>query len=219
VIADRLAEVRQRMADAAGRAGRTEEIGLVAVSKTFPPSAIREAHAAGQRDFAENYGQELRDKARELADLEIRWHYIGRLQRNKAKYVAPVAFRVHAVESVEEARWLVEKKPVAGLVAVNVADETSKGGVPLSLALDLCERLQELPGFALHGLMCLPPLSDRPEDSTGWFEALRGLAAEGRARGLPLHELSMGTSTDFEEAIACGATWVRVGSAIFGTRE
>ena len=217
MIAENLAAIRARIR----AASPDREVGLIAVSKTQPASAIREAYAAGQRDFGENYGQELRDKARELADLaDLRWHYIGRLQHNKAKYVAPVAFRVHALESPEDGRALVERatRPMDVLLAVNVADETSKGGVPATLALDTARRLAEVPGVRLRGLFTMPPYADDPQASAPHFARLAGIAAEGRSVGLPLEELSMGMSHDFEVAIAAGATWVRVGTAIFGER-
>lgn len=224
MIAESLAEVRDRLARACASSGRDPaSVVLVAIGKTHPASAIREAYAAGQRDFGENYAQELRDKAKELSDLPgIRWHFVGRLQTNKAKYVAPVATLVHAIESVEEADALAARRPgeapVAILASVNVADETSKGGVPADLALDLCERLAARPGIALRGLMTLPPHEDDPSASAPHFRRLFALAEAGRARGLPLVELSMGMSHDLEVAVACGATYVRVGTAIFGSR-
>jgi pyridoxal phosphate enzyme (YggS family) len=223
VIAAALATVRSRIAAAITASGRDPaSVQLVAVGKTQPSSALREAYAAGQRDFGENYAQELRDKARELADLPgIRWHFIGRLQTNKAKYVAPVAYRVHAIESVPEAEALAARAtgPLTVLLAVNVADETSKGGVPSSLALETATRVSAVPGITVGGLMTLPPYSDDPAASAPHFAALAELAARGRAAGLPLDELSMGMSHDLEVAIAAGATWVRVGTAIFGVRS
>lgn len=222
MIAERLAAVRAGVAAACAAAGRAEDaVTLVAITKTVPPERIREAYAAGQRHFGENYAQELRDKARALADLpDLCWHFVGRLQKNKAKYVAPVATRVHAVEDVDTAVALVDRAtgPVSCLVMVNVADESSKGGVPAGAALALCERLHAVPGVALRGLMALPPPADDPEASAPHFAALAALAAEGRRRGLPLHELSMGMSHDYAVAIRHGATFVRVGTAIFGER-
>lgn len=222
-ITERLGHVRDGIREACVAAGRDpDEVKLVAVSKTFPAEAIREAYAAGQRDFGESYAQELRDKAAELVDLaDLRWHYIGRLhQRNKAKYVAPVAWRVHALESADEARALIERAdgPIRALLAVNVGGEETKGGVPPEVALDRCAQLHELDGLALCGLMTLPPWRDDPEQVGPFFARLAALATEGRARGLPLTELSMGMSHDYAVAIRHGATWVRVGTAIFGGR-
>jgi pyridoxal phosphate enzyme (YggS family) len=221
-IAENLAAVRARLDAACRAAGRDPSaVTLVAVSKTFPSSAIREAYAAGQRDFGENYAQELRDKAKELADLsDIRWHYVGRLQTNKAKYVAPVAFRAHAIESAHEAEALSARAPgeLGVLVAVNVGGEETKGGVPPEVALDVAASIAKVPRIAVRGLMCIPPPRENPEDVAPFFEKLADLAAQGRARGLDLVELSMGMSHDFEVAVKHGATHVRVGTAIFGGR-
>jgi pyridoxal phosphate enzyme (YggS family) len=213
--------IRASVDAATAEAGRPPgSVRLVAVSKTFPDSAIREAYAAGQRLFGENYPQELRDKAAALAELDLEWHFIGRLQKNKAKYVAAAASWVHAIESFEQAEALAARRvsPIAVLVAVNIGDEASKGGVALADTLGLCERLARLENVSLRGLMCLPPPSDDPEGSAPHFAALADLAARGRATGLPLTELSMGMSHDFAVAIRHGATLVRVGSAIFGAR-
>lgn len=222
MIAAALADVRARIAAATAAAGRPDgSVRLVAVSKTFPDADVREAFAAGQVTFGENYPQELRDKAAALSDLAIDWHFIGRLQRNKAKYVAAVASMAHAIESVDQAEALSARRasPIGVLVEVNVADETSKGGLPPELALDLCERLTKVPNIDVRGLMTLPPRVEDPEDAAPFFAALADLAARGRARGLPLTELSMGMSHDFPVAIRHGATLVRVGSAIFGSRS
>lgn len=191
---------------------------LIAVSKTFPLAAIVEARAAGQAHFGESYAQELRDKARELPDAT--WHFIGRIQTNKAKYIAPVAHRVHALETIDQAEALSKRAPgpLRCLVAVNVGGEESKGGVPPADALERCGALARVAHIEVVGLMCLPPWRDDPEDVAPFFEELADLAARGRARGMPLTELSMGMSHDYRVAIRHGATWVRVGTAIFGSR-
>ena len=216
-IAARLADVRGRIDAACTAAGRDPaEVTLVAVSKKHPAAAIREAYAAGQRDFGENYAQELRDKMRELDDLpDIRWHAIGHLQANKAKYVAGKAL-VHTLDRADLAQELVRRAggPVACLVEVNVADEPQKSGVSPD---DLPERLAELravAGLELRGLMCIPPDADDPEDTRRWFRRLREL----RDTLLPGGALSMGMSHDYAVAIEEGATLVRVGTAIFGAR-
>lgn len=217
-LAQRLAEVRERIADACRLANRTaEEITLVAVSKTHPPEMIREAWAAGQRDFGENYAQELRDKMRALDDLEgIRWHAIGHLQTNKARYVAGKAL-VHTLDRVELARELVRRAAgarVAALVEVNIASENQKSGVlPAELPGRLAE-LSQVEGLEVAGLMCIPPHSAAAEDSRRWFRLLREL----RDVHLPAGALSMGMSQDYEVAVEEGATLVRVGTAIFGER-
>jgi pyridoxal phosphate enzyme (YggS family) len=218
-IASRLAEVQGRIEAASVAAGRAPDAArLVAVSKTFPAESIREAYAAGQRDFGENYAQELREKAESLADLtELRWHFIGRVQRNKARWIAPLAYRVHAVDSVEHAQALAGRAaaPLRCLLAVNLGGEASKSGVGEAAALALAHAVHAVDGIELVGLMTMPPpeVDPRPQ-----FAALAALAARGRAEGLPLRELSMGMSGDYEAAIAHGATWVRVGTAIFGAR-
>lgn len=217
-LADRLHAVRDAVARAAERAGRAD-VHLVAVSKTQPVEAIREAYAAGQRDFGENYPQELRDKAAALADLpDLRWHFIGRLQTNKARYVAPVAVRVHALDSVEQAAALARRSDarVRCLVAVNLAGEATKGGVRPDAALPLCREASA--HVDVVGLMTMPPWSEDPEAAAPLFARLRALAAQGRDEGLDLVELSMGMSHDWPVAVREGATWVRVGTAIFGER-
>lgn len=223
-IAARLEEVRGRVAEAARRAGRApEEVRLIAVSKEKPPEAIRAAYAAGQRDFGESYAQELSEKAAALADLpELRWHAIGRLQRNKAKIVARVAEAVHSVDREELAVELDRRAEALGrtlriLLEVNVGGEATKGGcAPGELG-----RLLDAVGRCAHlrtiGLMTIAPYLDDPEAVRPYFALLRRLRDDhGGAAALP--ELSMGMSHDYEAAIAEGATLVRVGTAIFGAR-
>ncbi|WP_163868388.1 YggS family pyridoxal phosphate-dependent enzyme [Myxococcus eversor] len=218
-LAERLEAVRARVAAACARAGRpVESVTLVAVSKLKPAGMIREAYAAGQRDFGENYAQELRDKAVELADLEgLRWHAIGPLQTNKVKYVAKVASTFHALDRLEVARELSKRRegaaPLPCFVEVNVGGEATKSGLEPSALPDFLAQVRELPGLRLVGLMSLPPPTDDEARARGYFQALRELA---RSHALP--ELSMGTTHDFELAIEAGATRVRVGTAIFGER-
>lgn len=220
-VATRLAAVRERVDEAARAAGRDpSEVHLIAVSKTHPLPALVEAARAGAVHLGESYAQELRDKARDWDGPEVHWHFIGRLQSNKAKYVAPVAHRVHALESVRHAKALLKRAPagIDALVSVNVGGEESKGGVAPDALPALLRSLEALEGLRLRGLMTLPPYREDPEDVAPFFEQLADLAARGRAEGFPLHELSMGMSHDFEVAIRHGATWVRVGTAIFGPR-
>ncbi|MFK7931087.1 MAG: YggS family pyridoxal phosphate-dependent enzyme [Myxococcota bacterium] len=220
-VVERLDAVRERLANACHQAGRDPaDVQLIAVSKTHPAAAIEAAKASGQLHFGENYAQELRDKCRVLPQPDLRWHYIGRLQSNKAKYVAPVAYRVHALETVSHAKALAAKAPgpLSCLVSVNLGLEDSKAGVPPDQALDRCAELAEVPGIRIVGLMALPPYDADPAKSAPHFETLANLAAHGRSHGLPLNELSMGMSHDFEVAVQYGATWIRVGTAIFGPR-
>jgi pyridoxal phosphate enzyme (YggS family) len=192
-------------------------VTLVAVSKTHPAEAIREAYAAGQRDFGENYAQEWREKADALADLaDLRWHFVGGLQTNKVKYLAGRVHLVHAVDREELARELSRRFAQKGAVArvlveVNTGAEATKGGCAPADAPRLVEAARALPAVEVRGLMCMPPPEDDPRPH---FRLLREL----RDR-LCLAELSMGMSADWETAIAEGATIVRVGTAIFGARE
>lgn len=220
-IGSRLEAVRARIAAAARASGRDpSEIRLVAVSKTKDAASVRLAHAAGQRDFGENYAQELVKKAAELEDLrDVRWHFIGHLQRNKAKVVAPVASVVHTVDSARLAEELGKRAaarlPV--LVEVNVGDEDQKSGCRTAALGAVLDAVEKEPRLRLTGLMTVPPASDDPKASRRFFDELARLRdAHGGAHRLP--ELSMGMSHDLEEAIRAGATIVRVGTAIFGAR-
>jgi hypothetical protein len=217
-IAGRLAEVRGRIAAAAARAGRrADDVTLVAVTKTHPAMAVRAAYAAGQRDFGENYAQELVAKRAELADLDdARWHFVGRLQRNKAKDVVGAAL-IHAVDGEALAEALARRVAAGArqevLVQVNLAGEATKAEVAPEEVPALVEAIAALPAIRCVGLMTMPPPAARPEDNRGHFRALAALA--GR---IGLRELSMGMSDDFEVAVEEGATIVRVGTAIFGPR-
>ena len=209
--------VLERVRAAEARAGRPAgSVEVVAVSKLQPPEAIRAAYAAGARAFGENYVQELRDKAELLSDLQgLRWHAIGPLQTNKARYVARSAHVFHALDRLEVAQELSRRRtgpPLAVYVEVNVAGEASKSGVAPEALPALLDSTRALPGLELVGLMTMPPLG--PADVVRpYFRALGKLARE---RGLP--GLSMGSTQDFEAAIEEGATVVRVGTAIFGER-
>lgn len=228
-VADGLARVRDRIHRAATAVGReAADVRLVAVSKTKPSSSIREAYAAGQRDFGENYAQELGQKAEELADLiELRWHFIGHLQSNKARVVARAAHVVHTVDTPPLARELGKRFAAVSesrgddgarlpvLVEVNVGGEAQKHGASPSDLAAVLAAVDREPALVLRGLMTMPP-SDL-EAARRAFEALSSLRnAHGGAARLP--ELSMGMSEDLEIAIASGSTLVRVGSAIFGAR-
>jgi hypothetical protein len=224
-VAEGLAQVRARIAAAERAAGRAPgAVTLVAVSKTKPVEAIEAAYAAGQRDFGENYAQELDRKARALAHLEgVRWHFVGNLQRNKAKLVAPHAHLIHTVDTPELAADLDKRLAAAGraveaLVEVNVSGEAQKHGAEPARVAALVEACAPLAHLRLRGLMTVPPADDEAA-ARRCFDDLARLAA-GLAPalgGAPL--LSMGMSDDLELAIAAGATHVRVGTAIFGERE
>ncbi len=222
-IKDGLARVRERIERAARAASRDpDEIRLVAVSKTKPAEAVRVAYAEGQRDFGENYAQELLEKAELLVDLpDLRWHFIGHLQSNKAKYVARVAHVVQTIDSPSLARELAKRVahtnrgPLEVLVEVNVGGEAQKHGAAPGEVADVIAAIVAEPLLKLRGLMTMPPHD--LESARRAFEALSSLRnAHGGAARLP--ELSMGMSDDLEVAIACGATIVRVGTAVFGAR-
>ncbi len=217
-VAERLAHIRARVAAACARVGRpVESVTLVAVSKLKPAALIREAYEAGQRDFGENYAQELRDKAAELAGLEgLRWHAIGPLQTNKVKYVAKAAHAFHALERLDVAQELSKRRASAAMpcyAEVNLGGEQTKSGLAPEALGPFLDAVRALPGLRLEGLMALPPPTEDMEQARGYFQRLRELA---RAHGLS--GLSMGTTHDFELAIEEGATLVRVGTAIFGER-
>jgi pyridoxal phosphate enzyme (YggS family) len=222
-VAARWQAVRARVDAACVRAHRDpHEVTVVAVSKTHDASAVSAAAAAGATDFGENYAQEMIDKQRACGELPVAWHFIGRLQRNKAKLVAGHVVLVHAVDSVELAHELGKRagdhvQPI--LLAVNLAGEASKGGVTPEAAHELAHALLDVGNVRLDGLMTMPPPHDDPEASRPHFERLRALRdALARELSHPLPALSMGMSGDFEVAIACGATHVRIGTAIFGAR-
>lgn len=223
-IPERLAMVRAQIAEAARRAGRPiDSVRLVAVSKTKPAEAIRIAYAAGQRDFGENYVQELVDKAKVLDDLpDLRWHFIGSLQRNKAKPATNLSAMIHTVDRDElvvelDKRAFSRGKPLDVLIEVNVGDETSKSGAALENLPKLLENARNAKNLRVKGLMAIPPFLDDPEAVRPYFVKLRTLRdAHGGPAELP--ELSMGMSHDCHVAIAEGATLVRVGTAIFGSR-
>ncbi len=216
-VADGLARVRERIERASARAGRSPgEVALVAVSKVHPASAVREAYEAGQRLFGENYVQELAEKAESLADLgELRWHFIGHLQRNKVKQVLRTGAVIETVDSARLASEIDKRAPapVEVLLQVNVAGEAQKAGCDPSELAALVAQVRAMPRLALRGLMTIPPLGEEPEASRPFFARLRELGAEHGLR-----ELSMGMSADLEVAIEEGATIVRVGTAIFGAR-
>jgi pyridoxal phosphate enzyme (YggS family) len=226
-ISDRLTAIRDRMAVAARSAGRDpSSVRLIAVSKTFPMDAVREAYQAGQRDFGENRVQEALQKIASSADLLIRWHLLGHLQTNKARKAAPAFAMIQSVDSVDLLEKLDRAAEESGhtpelLIQVDLAGETTKFGVPPTEVPRLFEAAAAARAARVIGLMTLPPVPETPEAARPYFRRLRDLRDEWLAAGVPapmLHELSMGMSGDFEVAIQEGATMVRVGTAIFGSR-
>jgi pyridoxal phosphate enzyme (YggS family) len=223
-VEKRLQAVKFRIQEAARACGRDpREIVLVAVSKTFPPDVMRAAYAAGQRDFGESYAQEAIAKMEALADLDLRWHFIGPLQSNKTRPVAERFDWVHSVDRSKVAERLSAQRP-EGLpplqvcVQVNVSGEATKSGVMPGEAKALAHEVAALPRLALRGLMTLPEPTEDTAVQRRRFAALAALLAELRDEGLAVDTLSMGMSDDLESAIACGSTLARVGTAIFGAR-
>jgi pyridoxal phosphate enzyme (YggS family) len=228
-IPTNLQAVNMRIASACAAARRAPAtVTLLAVSKTWPASAVRAAAAAGQRAFGESYVQEALAKLAELADLSLEWHFIGPLQSNKTRPVAEHFAWVHAVERLKIAERLSEQRPahfppLNVCVQVNVSGESSKSGCAPAAAPALCRAIAALPRLRLRGLMAIPePGADDMEKSAlarRRFASLRALLADMNAAGLALDTLSMGMSHDLEDAIIEGATIVRIGTAIFGERQ
>jgi pyridoxal phosphate enzyme (YggS family) len=219
----RYSEIRTQVERAAAQAGRTKEsVKLIAVSKVQPFEKIEALYHAGHRDFGENYAQELVEKsarARAAGFTEIRWHFIGHLQSNKVKMLLPHTSVIHGVSSLrlaEEISKRAENTPIPVFLEVNVDGEESKSGVQISELRSLAEQVSSLPNIELRGLMCIPD----PERAAGPREAFSKLAAlERDLRPFTRGELSMGMTSDFTDAIAEGATCVRIGTAIFGDRS
>lgn len=216
-MTNRLAEVEERIQGAALRAGRRrEEIALVAITKVFPASAIREAYALGLRDFGENYVQEFESKAGELSDLSgARFHFVGHLQSNKVRRAVELFQVIQTIDSPKlAARIASTGASLEVMLEVKLGDEASKSGAAPDGLDALIEAVRACPNLRLTGLMTMPPWTDSAEDSRPYFRQLRGLAERHG-----LKALSMGTSYDFEAAIEEGATHIRVGSALFGPRR
>jgi PLP dependent protein len=227
-VLENLLRIQERIAKAAARAGRsTEEIALIAVSKTHPASAIHEAYEAGIRHFGENRVQEWEGKRAEAEGLAATWHLIGHLQSNKAARAAKLFHSVDSVDDFAVAQRLDRARTEAGitgklrvLIEVRVAPEETKSGVEITDLPALVEKFTDLPRLELAGLMCIPPFLEEAERVRAYFRRLRELREDLTKRlGLALPVLSMGMSHDFEVAIEEGATEVRVGTAIFGVRE
>lgn len=224
-IAQAVQACRQHIDAALTACGRPPgATSLLAVSKTFPPEAIREAYAAGQRAFGENYLQEALPKIASLVDLPLlEWHFIGPLQSNKTKSVAENFAWVHSVDRLKIAERLSAQRPsmlppLAVCVQVNISGETSKSGVAPAEALTLAKAVAALPRLQLRGFMGIAEPTADTATQRGQFALLRRLAEAARRQGLAWDTLSMGMSADLEAAIAEGSTLVRIGTAIFGSR-
>lgn len=221
-IEKNIAKVAARIREAAQAVGRDPaSVGLLAVSKTQPAAAIREAAEAGMRDFGENYLQEALDKQAELSELPLTWHFIGPIQSNKTKSIAENFDWVHSVDRLKIAQRLSDQRPAELpplniCLQVNVSGEASKSGCAPEGLPQLAQAVAAMPRLRLRGLMCIPAPSEDPVEQRAAFARLRALRDE---LPLTLDTLSMGMSQDLEAAIAEGAIWVRIGTALFGARD
>ena len=226
VIGDNIREIRENIAEAALRSGREpSEVRLMAVTKTVDDDRILEAIEAGVDIMGENYIQEAKRKI-EMMDVDVKWHLIGHLQSNKAKYAVRLFDMIHSVDRMKLAVELDRRSAAAGrvtdiLVEVNVSGEESKNGISANEAPDLISQISLLDNLSIRGLMTMPPWFDDPEDARPFFVALRELRDKIIAediKGIEMRELSMGMSGDYRVAVEEGATIVRIGTAIFGAR-
>ncbi|OEO23313.1 YggS family pyridoxal phosphate enzyme [Pseudomonas sp. J237] len=219
-IAENIAKVGARIREAAQAAGReSTSIGLLAVSKTKPAAAIREAYLAGVEHVGENYLQEALEKQQELADLPLTWHFIGPIQSNKTRAIAEHFGWVHSVDRLKIAQRLSEQRPASLpplniCLQVNVSGEASKSGCTAEQLPALAAAVQQLPNLKLRGLMTIPEPTDDQSEQRAAFAIVQNLQQQ-----LGLDTLSIGMSHDLEAAIAQGATWVRIGTALFGARD
>ena len=226
MIQDNLRQVEENINAACIISGRKrEDVKLIAVSKTKPVSMLEEAYAYGCRDFGENKVQELIDKYDKLPK-DIRWHMIGHLQRNKVKYIVDKVYLIHSVDSVKLAQEIskeaVKKNvTVSVLVEVNVAEEESKFGTTCEEAVNMVEEIAKLPGILVKGLMTIAPYVENAEENRQYFEKLRQIHVDIIHKNIDnicMDELSMGMTGDYRVAVEEGATYVRVGTGIFGER-
>ena len=224
-ISANLQAVLARIHAAAQKSGRNPaDISLLAVSKMWPATAVREAVAAGQIAFGENYVQEGVEKVADLSDLELDWHFIGPLQSNKTRRIAESFAWVHSVDRLKIAERLSEQRPdslplLQVCLQVNVSGEETKSGIELGAVSELAQQVMRLPRLKLRGLMAIPAPTENFDEQRQAFHRLREVFDRLIEEGLPLDTLSMGMTHDLEAAIAEGATMVRVGTAIFGERR
>lgn len=227
MIKENLEVVEKNISEACQRANRQrEDVTLIAVSKTKPMEMLEEAYACGAREFGENKAQEMKEKCDTLSK-DIKWHFIGHLQTNKVKYVVGRAFLIHSVDSLRLAEAIeaegVKKDVVSHiLIEVNVAQEESKFGLRLEETVALVEEIAKLPHIKIDGLMTIAPFVDNPEENRPVFQKLRQLSVDINEKNIDnvsMNVLSMGMTNDYEVAIEEGATYVRVGTGIFGARD
>ena len=227
LIRENIDFVKKNIEQSCQRAQRDiNDVTLIAVSKTKPVSALQDAYDAGMRDFGENKVQELMDKIPQLPD-DIRWHMIGHLQRNKVKYIVDKVYLIHSVDSYrlaeEISKEALKKNVVVNiLVEVNIASETTKFGTTSQEAIELVEKIAVLPGIMVKGLMTIAPYVENPEENRQHFVRLRQLSVDIKSKNIDnvsMEILSMGMTGDYMVAIEEGATYIRVGTGIFGDRN
>ena len=227
MIRDNLEKVRKKIDEACDKAGRDrEQVTLISVSKTKPLSMLMEAYEAGSRDFGENKVQELLDKIPQMPE-DVRWHMIGHLQRNKVKYIVGKVYMIHSVDSLRLAEEISkeavkQQTEVNILLEVNAAGEESKFGVTAEETEDLVRAVSKLPGICVCGLMTIAPFVENAEENRQYFRKLRQLSVDIERKNIDnvnMNVLSMGMTGDYSVAVEEGATYVRVGTAIFGERN
>lgn len=226
MIRENIEHVRENIRAACEKSGRkAEDVTLIAVSKTKPVSMLQEAYECGCRDFGENKVQELVEKWEQMPK-DIRWHMIGHLQRNKVKYLVDKVYMIHSVDSLrlaEEISKEAGKKnvTVSILIEINVAEEESKFGTTCEEACQLVEKIAKLPNLSIKGLMTIAPYVENAEENRQYFEKLRQIYVDINRKNIDnvyMAELSMGMTGDYEVAVTEGATYIRVGTGIFGER-
>lgn len=227
MIRENIKWVENKIDDACKKSGRdTEAVTLIAVSKTKPVSMLQEAYEAGCRDFGENKVQELVDKYEHMPK-DIRWHMIGHLQRNKVKYIVDKVYLIHSVDSLRLAEEISKEAGKKGvivsiLIEVNVAKEETKFGTTCEDVIELVEEIAKLPNIQVKGLMTIAPYVENPEENRQYFEKLRQIYVDIIRKNIDnvcMDVLSMGMTGDYEVAVTEGATYVRVGTGIFGERQ
>lgn len=227
MIKEQLQEVEERICEACKKSGRDRsEVRLIAVSKTKPVEMIQEALSCGIRDFGENKPQELKEKQEQLPK-DIRWHMIGHLQRNKVKYVVGRAAMIHSLDSLRLAQAIEEEAAKKNLimpvlVEVNVSNEASKFGITPKDSIPFIESIAKFPHISIQGLMTIAPFVENAEENRKYFEKLRKLSVDIKGKNIDnvnVCNLSMGMTGDYQVAIEEGATMVRVGTGIFGSRN
>ncbi|MDE7340574.1 MAG: YggS family pyridoxal phosphate-dependent enzyme [Lachnospiraceae bacterium] len=226
MIRENIERVKENIRIACEKSGRkTEDVALIAVSKTKPVSMLQEAYECGCRDFGENKVQELVEKWEQMPK-DIRWHMIGHLQRNKVKYIVDKVYMIHSVDSLRLAEEISKEAGKKGvtvsiLIEINVAEEETKFGTTCEEAVQLVEEIARLPHLVIKGLMTIAPYVENAEENKQYFEKLRQIYVDINHKNIDnvyMAELSMGMTGDYETAIAEGATYVRVGTGIFGER-